>query len=67
MAKKISSPEATKQIEGIVRYDREDGWHLELQEPGQCAQIQDSLRDFDGKKIKVTFEVVDAKPKGYEA
>jgi hypothetical protein len=48
--------------EGVLRYDTDDSWVLDGKRPESGIRTLDLLRDFDGKRVRITVEVLPGKP-----
>lgn len=58
MAKKIKEPYVAERHEGTLWHDRDDGWTLEGDEPGSGCRIKDLFVELEGKKVRITIEVL---------
>lgn len=58
MAKKSKEPYVAERQEGTLWHDRDDGWTLEGEEPASGCRIKDLFVELEGKKVRITIEVL---------
>lgn len=46
---------------GRLYYDQEDGWYLQLDQPGEMELVSDLVRDFHGKEVEIRIKVLKRK------
>jgi hypothetical protein len=49
-------------VEGLLRYDINDGWILDGDRPRDGVRIRDLFHEFGGKRVRVTVEVLPDEP-----
>lgn len=61
--KKSSREEAVvlEKQTGMLHHDRDDGYYIDTVVPGVSFRIKDLFRGHEGKKIRLTIEVLDEK------
>lgn len=58
------SQQTKETAEGVLRYDIDDGWILDQTGPHAGVRVCDLFPELDGKRVRVTVEVLPDEPAG---